>query len=400
MNEKETDTYIRKEGVFNISVQSEKLFSFLSKSEENESAKIIEEHFRDITKIPLLEIDDLGTNTSNKKKNRYGDVLPLKNTVVRLSRVGNDINSEYINANFIQDIEREGIPYPQKFICTQAPLPHTFTDFWRMTWEYNVHLIVMLTNMTERNKTKADIYWPKTPNIVYRYGNISVKLVREKTRCQSIVIRYFDVWYEEIESENSEEVTNSDDGGSDIEEEILINIANNSENTTSNSDDDTPSPMEVEVLGKDVRRIVQIHCTEWPDFGVPNSTEIMKDIVNEVDVRKKGAQDPIIIHCSAGIGRTGTFVSIYICLQRFKLDKNYDIKETVINLRKQRLGMVQSLEQYMFVHQVVSELIEERDYFTLLKINNKSIVFEGSKSPKKNKKDTRGKNEKKEYKFV
>jgi len=315
-------------------------------------------------------IDEFATYTYNKKKNRYGDVLPLKGTVVKLNRIGTDISTEYINANYIQDIERDGNPPPQKYICTQAPLLNTFTDFWRMTWDNNVVLIVMLTNLIERNKPKADVYWPKTVNSIGRYGNICVKLVKEKLRSQSITIRYFDVWFEEIQSENSEDVMSSDINS---EEEVTIIPETN---TSSNSEE---TPMEdIDNLNK--RRIVQVHITEWPDFGVPNSTDIMKELINEVDVRKKGVDDPIIVHCSAGVGRTGTFIAIHMCLQRHKIEKNYDIKETVINLRKQRIGMVQSLDQYMFVHQVVSELTVEREYFLL---NDNSTVYEGQKTPKK-----------------
>jgi len=110
----------------------------------------------------------------------------------------------------------------------------------------------------------------------------------------------------------------------------------------------------------------------------------MKEIVNEVDVRKKGLDDPIVVHCSAGIGRTGTFVAIHMCLQRFKIERNYDVKETVTNLRKQRIGMVQSLEQYTFIHEVVSEIIDEIDDYQLL--SNFSVNYEITKSPKKKRK--------------
>jgi len=376
MEENNKNTYLRHD-VFTFNTQNEKLLKFLSEEEHNYNK--LEDQFRDITKVPTLEIDDFARNPSNKKKNRYGDVLPLKGTVVKLNRVEEDITSEYINANFVQDVEREGMPTPQKYICTQAPLPFTFIDFWRMVWDYNVHLILMLTGLIERKKSKADIYWPRTINSMGRYGNICVKLVKEKLRSQYITIRYFDVWYEEIViNENSEDAQTSSDVHSEEEK------SNHSENNFTPENSEDLSPME-EIENKNSRRIIQIHISEWPDFGVPNSTEIMKELINEVDIRKKTENDPIIVHCSAGVGRTGTFCAIHMCLQRFKIEQNYDIKETVINLRKQRIGMVQSLEQYMFVHQVVSEITEERDFFSLLSTDNKSIVYDGSNPPKKGK---------------
>jgi len=171
------------------------------------------EEFKSISSTPALEVDDQSTLYRNKNKNRYGDVLPLKTTVVKLSRVGDDISSEYINANFVQDIERDAMPNPQKYICTQAPLPNTFTDFWRMTWENNVHLVVMLTNLVEKNRPKADIYWPRHTNSVLRYGNVNVKFVKERSRGQSIKLRYFDIWYDdsEVETISVEKSYDSDD---------------------------------------------------------------------------------------------------------------------------------------------------------------------------------------------
>jgi len=129
-------------------------------------------------------------------------------------------------------------------------------------------------------------------------------------------------------------------------------------------------------LNEGTRRIVQVHCTEWPDNGVPNSTEVMKELVNEVDIRKKKLKDPILIHCSAGIGRTGTFVAIHMCLQSYKYIKLYDIKETVLHLRSQRIGMVQSFDQYVFLHNVVSELVEERYKNSLIASEKGSVYYE------------------------
>jgi len=300
-----------------------------------------------------------------RKKNRYGDVLPLKETAVKLARIGNDASSEYINANFVQDIPKEGMLSPQKYICTQAPLPFTFPDYWRMIWEKNIMLIVMLTNLVEKNRTKADIYWPGCIGNMNRYGNVCVKFVKERERSQSIILRYFNVWIENNSNNNND---NSDCDMNLSDDEMIVSDTYSEDNIEDNDN---------------VRRIVQVHCTEWPDFGVPNSTDIMKELVNEVDIRKKKSKDPILVHCSAGIGRTGTFVAIHMCLQKYKTLKEYNIKDTVLHLRSQRIGMVQSLEQYLFLHNVLLELVEERDKISLVASEKSSVIFEPSSPTKK-----------------
>jgi len=109
-----------------------------------------------------------------------------------------------------------------------------------------------------------------------------------------------------------------------------------------------------------VRQVVQLHCTDWPDFGVPKSTTVTTDLLDELDIRKKGLEDPIVVHCSAGIGRTGTFVAIHMSIQKHSRNQEINIKDTVQSLRSQRLGMVQSKEQYMFVYNVVAAVLARR----------------------------------------
>jgi len=267
----------------------------------------MEETFLDISS-GTGEIDDHSTNPDNKLKNRYGDVLPLKTTIVKLSRVGNDESTEYINANFVQDVTSESMPNPQKYICTQAPLPNTFTDFWRMAWENNVHLIIMLTNLVENNRKKADIYWPKKINCINQYGNVSVKFIKERFRNTSIVLRYFEIWYTDPEPI--------------VYDETLSDEKSNDSDETRSKKRSHHNTVTIQTDPKlNIRQIVQVHCTDWPDFGVPNSIDLMRELVNEVDIRKNETNEPIVVHCSAGIGRTGTFVAIHMCLQKWKLEK-------------------------------------------------------------------------------
>jgi len=114
----------------------------------------------------------------------------------------------------------------------------------------------------------------------------------------------------------------------------------------------------------EVRPIVQIHCTKWPDLGIPNSCESMVELIDEIDQCKKGLNDPILVHCSAGIGRTGTFVAIHASLHRDKFGQEIDIKHLVLHLRSQRVGMVQSTDQYLFIYKVLSYLLNNNNgYF-------------------------------------
>jgi len=134
---------------------------------------------------------------------------------------------------------------------------------------------------------------------------------------------------------------------------------------TEDSEDENSNVSEEEEVTPDegnsiVRKVTQLHCTKWPDFGIPDSAEVMKDLITEVDIRKRGVDKPIVVHCSAGIGRTGTFVAIHMCLQKDLQGEEIDISKTVRSLREQRLGMIQSEEQYFFVYTVVHEILKER----------------------------------------
>jgi len=136
--------------------------------------------------------DELALNEINLEKNRYDDIVPLKSTSVRLKRIGSDPNTEYINANFVKDLEKEGF-LTQLYISAQAPLPCTFNDFWRMAWEYNVSLILMLTNLVEDSSVKAEVYWPNLGKAIH-YGDITVLCKKEDVKSSFLVLRYFSIW--------------------------------------------------------------------------------------------------------------------------------------------------------------------------------------------------------------
>jgi len=216
----------------------------------------------------------------------------------------------------------------QNYICAQAPLPQTFSDFWKMVWQYNCPLIVMLTNLTEKNKKKADQYWPEEGETT-NYENIFVK--HEKTKKHyhdTIILRKF-----------------------------LINKTNQLEN-------------------EGFKKVIQIHYTGWPDFGVPEKTESMIGLIREVDLRKKELEDPIIVHCSAGIGRTGTFLAIHMALHQQLVKKNsLDLIKKVHIMREQRSGMIQSMDQYKFVYTTLKDL-----YLQKTNVKNKRKILKHTAS--------------------
>ncbi len=190
-------------------------------------------------------------------------------------------------------------------------------------------MIAMLTNLEERNRVKADQYWPE--------GDIASSL-----RARA-----------EIEVLNAPEMYGK------IEVTLLSTKQHRG--------------FLVRALGlrrlrktgeEESRMVHQLHYTEWPDFGAPESTEDMSALIRELDIHKKTLNEPIVVHCSAGIGRTGTFLAIHMILQDLNTSKrpptSVDVFSTVLKLREQRQGMVQSKEQYKFVYATVRDVIAER----------------------------------------
>jgi len=243
----------------------------------------------------------------NRDKNRYPDVLPNEETRVKLNKEEEN-DSDYINSNHVRG--EEGLK-SQHYICCQAPLPNTMADFWRMIWEKNCPVIVMLTRIVERNSIKADMYWPEFAETSQQYGKIVVHCVRVKQPTDSIICREFEIINTRAEHEGS-------------------------------------------------KKVVQLHYTEWPDQGVPETTKGMAELIREVDIRKQGLNDPIVVHCSAGVGRTGTFLAIHLALQKLTYRSVIDVMKTVLNLRQQRSGMVQSKDQYKFVYATINDVYMDK----------------------------------------
>ncbi|KAL8179225.1 UNVERIFIED_CONTAM: hypothetical protein K2H54_061970, partial [Gekko kuhli] len=239
----------------------------------------------------------------NVSKNRYPHVLPYDYTRVKLNLLDGKPHSEYINANFVP-----GYNFPQEFIASQGPLKKTVDDFWRLVWEQHVCTIVMLTVGMENGRVLCEYYWPSDTSPVVS-GQITIHLLAQN---------FADEW--------------------------------------------TTREFKLQHAGlKEERGVTHLHYTAWPDHGVPESTTSIIAFIDLVRAHVQNAKDsgPTLIHCSAGVGRSGTFIAIDRLLQQLKHEKMVDVFNTMYSLRMSRHVMIQTLGQYIFLHNCILEKISE-----------------------------------------
>ncbi|KAJ8969172.1 hypothetical protein NQ317_009029 [Molorchus minor] len=237
----------------------------------------------------------------NRPKNRFTNILPYDHSRFKLQPVDDEEGSDYINANYVP-----GYNSPREFLVTQGPLHSTRDDFWRMVWESNSRAIIMLTRCVEKGREKCDHYWPYDTMPVY-YGDISVQILNES--------RYPD-W--------------------NISEFMLCR-------------------------GDQQRVTRHFHFTTWPDFGVPNPPHILIRFVRAFRERVSPDQKPIVVHCSAGVGRSGTFICLDRILQQILVSDYVDIFGIVYAMRKERVWMVQTEQQYICIHQCLLAVLEGKE---------------------------------------
>ncbi|KAL4226612.1 Protein tyrosine phosphatase [Mactra antiquata] len=260
--------------------------------------------FEDIssrTRTDLLA--DASFLPENKAKNRYVNISAFDHTRVILQAVpGRPKSADYINANFI-----DGYSKQHAYIATQGPLPHTFADFWRMVWEQGSIVIIMITNLMERGRRKCDMYWPEEGTETY--GSVMVKHINTFSRAH-YTVRMFSLKSSKNKKKHVSE-----------------------------------------------RIVYQYHYTEWPDHGVPEFTlPVLKFIQKSSGENPPGA-GPIIIHCSAGVGRTGTYILIESMIKQIKDKGTVNIPAFLLHIRQQRNFLVQTEEQYMLIHDAIAEYI-------------------------------------------
>uniref|UniRef100_A0A4W2ENN5 protein-tyrosine-phosphatase n=1 Tax=Bos indicus x Bos taurus TaxID=30522 RepID=A0A4W2ENN5_BOBOX len=238
---------------------------------------------------------DTAKEDENRNKNRYGNIISYDHSRVRLLVLDGDPHSDYINANYIDGYHR-----PRHYIATQGPMQETVKDFWRMIWQENSASIVMVTNLVEVGRVKCVRYWPDDTEV---YGDIKVTLIETEPLAE-YVIRTFTVQkkgYHEI------------------------------------------------------RELRLFHFTSWPDHGVPCYATGLLGFVRQVKFLNPPEAGPIVVHCSAGAGRTGCFIAIDTMLDMAENEGVVDIFNCVRELRAQRVNLVQTEEQYVFVHDAILE---------------------------------------------
>ncbi|XP_060724607.1 receptor-type tyrosine-protein phosphatase-like N isoform X1 [Tachysurus vachellii] len=238
-------------------------------------------------------------NESNIKKNRCPDAVPYDHSRVKLKAEVNPSRADYINASTI--IEHD--PRMPAYIATQGPLSHTISDFWQMVWENGCTVIVMMSALVEDGEKQCDRYWPDEGSSLYHI--YEVNLVSEHIWCNDFLVRSF----------------------------YLKNVQT-----------------------QETRTLTQFHFLSWPAQGIPTSTRPLLDFRRKVNKCYRGRSCPIIVHCSDGTGRTGTYILIDMVLNRMaKGVKEIDIAATLEHIRDQRPGMVRTKDQFEFALTAVAE---------------------------------------------
>ncbi|XP_029556064.1 receptor-type tyrosine-protein phosphatase N2 isoform X3 [Salmo trutta] len=242
---------------------------------------------------------DVGQGEHNTKRNRSDAVVVYDHSRITLKAENNHGNSDYINASPIMDHD----PRNPMYIASQGPLPSTVADFWQMVWESGCVVIVMLTPLSENGVKQCQQYWPDEGSNVYHV--YEVNLVSEHIWCEDFLVRSF----------------------------YLKNLQTN-----------------------ETRTVTQFHFLSWVDHSIPDSARTLLDFRRKVNKCYRGRSCPIIVHCSDGAGRSGTYILIDMVLNRMaKGAKEIDIAATLEHLRDQRAGMVQTKEQFELALTAVAE---------------------------------------------
>uniref|UniRef100_A0A8C3TXA6 Receptor-type tyrosine-protein phosphatase eta n=1 Tax=Catharus ustulatus TaxID=91951 RepID=A0A8C3TXA6_CATUS len=282
-------------------IKVENFESYFKKQQADSNCGFAEE-YEELKSAGVQQPKFVAELPENRGKNRYNNVLPYDISRVKLSNQSSG-TGDYINASYMP-----GYNSKKAFIAAQGPLPNTIEDFWQMIWEKNIYSIIMLTKCVEQARTKCEQYWPDKQS--KSYGDIIVTMVSE------VVLPEWTIRDFTVEKDNSPES----------------------------------------------HTVRQFHFTSWPDHGVPETTDLLinfRHLVHEYNSQNP-VDSPTLVHCSAGVGRTGTFIAIDRLIQQMEMENSVDVYGVVYDLRMHRPLMVQTEDQYVFLNQCVMDIIKSQ----------------------------------------
>ncbi|KAI3371524.1 hypothetical protein L3Q82_024105, partial [Scortum barcoo] len=284
-----------------VAVRVEDYEAYYRKQKADSNCGFAEE-FEDLKLVGTGQSKTSALTLENKPKNRYNNVLPYDSSRVKLSIIHGSPYDDYINANYMP-----GCNSRKEFIAAQGPLPTTVNEFWRMIWEKNVQTLVMLTRCNEQGRVKCEQYWNSSTK---HFDNITVTMTSE-IPLDDWTIREFDI---------------------------------------------------KNMKTAEIRSVRHFHFTAWPDHGVPQTTELLisfRHLVRE-HMNQYSRNSPTVVHCSAGVGRTGTFIAIDRLIFQIERENIVDVYGIVHDLRMHRPLMVQTEDQYVFLNQCALDIIRSR----------------------------------------
>ena len=262
------------------------------------NSREFEEEYKHLGSVSLRYPCENAVLEHNKAKNKYKMIFPYDKSRVILPPIGGEFLNTYINASFIP-----GCYCTEKFIAAQAPKENTVEDFWRMIMEFDVTNIVMLTNIIEGNRKKCEMYFPLDSRTPEQFGSFNIRQTNAETFL-GYIVRVFQV-----------------------------------------------------TDGKKTLKIKHFHFTAWPDHEVPTVYDEFLSFSHKVHDEAKGTKSHVLVHCSAGVGRTGTFIAIFNILSAIEKSHPVSIYKIVHEMREHRPQMVQTFRQYKFIHLSVAEML-------------------------------------------
>ncbi|KAJ8040194.1 Receptor-type tyrosine-protein phosphatase T [Holothuria leucospilota] len=278
--------------------------------------------FKNESQFPI----DVGTKEENKTKNRFRNMIAYDHSRVVLPEKDDDPHSNYYNANYIKNSNGK-----IGFIASQGPNKASVEDFWRMVWTKKVANIVMLTNLVEKGKDRCFRYWPNSVGETTAFGTVKVKWQSSDQYANFDVRDYKIIVVSTYYHVNDDGLLTSK---SLLCGQFISNL-----------------PQE-----KKIHRVCNWHFKTWPDKDIPDQPSPLIEFAGRVKKHQEKETAPLLVHCSAGVGRTGTFIALCSLIDVVKTSEKIDVYGFVEQMRLDRINMVQTAKQYRFLHECLFEV--------------------------------------------